>query len=78
MKTHHYKIMSYGSTDEEVSQVWWDTDDKKIVCSNKMFEVRLKKMQANGLNYKDGVDFLDNLPYAFRNGYMSCKKVKSA
>ncbi len=77
MKMYHVKVMSYGPDDEELAEVWWDTEDKQIKCTNKMYVSQMRRMiVGDGYKYQDGEKFMEYFPQAFRSGYMSCVKVK--
>lgn len=75
MKKHHVKVMSYGPEDEELAEVWWDTDVQQIKCTNKLYVSQMRRMTVGGFKYQDGEKFMEHFPQAFKSGYISCVKV---
>ncbi len=75
MKQYHYEVVYYGPEDEDLSEVWWDTDEKKIVSSNPIYINQMKRMNVNGRTFEDGEDFMKYFPYAFKTGYIACKRL---
>jgi len=69
-KTYIREVVS-GQPRKVVATLWWD--GKKVQAEPESFLKRADKLAPNGRQSKDGIDFLENLTYGFKNGYLAVR-----
>lgn len=73
MREHVYEVVSdAGGKSKVLATFWWD--GKKVQCDDEHYLEYADERSPNNMNKSDGVDFLKALPYAFKNGYVSCRR----
>lgn len=70
-----YEMVEHFDKDKVVARVAWD--GQHIVVDNKLVEEELKSIEVHGYTFKDGLDFMKALPFYYRNGYVSLRRVKN-
>lgn len=74
MSDYVYEIVNYSTGGDVMAKFWWD--GKSVKSDNKNMLEKLKKKSIHGKTYRDGVEFLENLKYHYKNGYLMVRKVK--
>lgn len=77
MRDHVYEIVSNSdSTPKVLATFWWD--GKKVQCDNEQYLEYANDRSPNNYSSSSGVKFLEALPLAFKNGYLTCRRAKNS
>ena len=74
MRQYEYEIVN-NAKDKVEGYVWWD--GKKIQSDDPSILKLLKRAVVGGVSFKDGIEFLQKLPYLYKSGYLVARKASN-
>lgn len=72
-RTHEYEVVE-TPTRKVLANMWWD--GKRVQTDNASLLNQANRQYPLGKSVGDGIEFLEALPYAFRNGYIVAREKK--
>lgn len=77
MREHVYEVVSNtGNSTEVVATFWWD--GKKVQCDKQTYLDYANERGPCNRTSDAGLAFLEVLPMAFKNGYVTCRRAKKS
>jgi hypothetical protein len=77
IREHEYVILSRSDDPpREIARLWWD--GTQVQCDPPRYLARIDRMTIVGVpsDAPDGIAFLETLPLRYRNGYITCHRVR--
>ena len=67
-----YELINNNQGGKPMATFWWD--GKKIASDNQLALQRLRRITVHGTSFGDGKEFLENLKYHYKNGYLMIRR----
>ena len=77
IREHEYVVLSQSSDrPREIARLWWD--GVQVQCEPPWYlnSIDMLPMVGPQVDASDGIAFLEVLPQRYRNGYITCHRVR--